>query len=198
VPQVSTIRTILIVLICSIWLAARAAADSPRPIDIPPGDLIDALESLTRHTNVSLGYQASQLTGLRTRGATGTLTAQQAVTKLIQGTQLQLRVDSATGAMLIEPAKPHSDSIGREVRPHEQRLAQAENATHSGGPLQPSAASERSLAGSLDEVVVTYLSPLGWEHINLTGDYHWQASSTLGPDQFRPLRTRVQSYAAAA
>jgi TnpA family transposase len=31
-----------------------------------------------------------------------------------------------------------------------------------------------------------------------TGDYHWEISSTLGPDQFRPLRTRVQSYAAAA
>ena len=45
---------------------------------------------------------------------------------------------------------------------------------------------------------LAHLSPLGWEHINLTGDYHWEASSTLGPDEFRPLRTRVQSYAAAA
>jgi TnpA family transposase len=45
---------------------------------------------------------------------------------------------------------------------------------------------------------LAHLSPLGWEHINLTGDYHWENSSTLGPDQFRPLRTRVQSYAAAA
>jgi hypothetical protein len=45
---------------------------------------------------------------------------------------------------------------------------------------------------------LAHLSPLGWEHINLTGDYHWEASSTLGPDQFRPLRTRVQRYAAAA
>jgi hypothetical protein len=33
---------------------------------------------------------------------------------------------------------------------------------------------------------LAHLSPLGWEHINLTGDYHWEASSTLGPDQFRP------------
>jgi hypothetical protein len=44
---------------------------------------------------------------------------------------------------------------------------------------------------------LAHLSPLGWEHINLTGDYHWEASSALGPYQFRPLRTRVQSYAAA-
>jgi len=29
---------------------------------------------------------------------------------------------------------------------------------------------------------LVHLSPLGWEHINLTGDYHW-ADDTLGPDQ---------------
>jgi hypothetical protein len=42
---------------------------------------------------------------------------------------------------------------------------------------------------------LAHLSPLGWEHINLIGDYHWEASATLGLDQFRPLRTRVQGYA---
>ena len=35
---------------------------------------------------------------------------------------------------------------------------------------------------------LAHLSPLGWEHINLTGDYHWETSPTLGPDQFRPLQ----------
>jgi hypothetical protein len=32
---------------------------------------------------------------------------------------------------------------------------------------------------------LAHLSPLGWEHINLTGDYHWDTSPTLGPDEFR-------------
>lgn len=45
---------------------------------------------------------------------------------------------------------------------------------------------------------LAHLSPLGWEHINLTGDYHWETSPTLGPDQFRPLRTRTPVSAAAA
>ncbi len=45
---------------------------------------------------------------------------------------------------------------------------------------------------------LAHLSPLGWEHINLTGDYHWDTSPTLGPDQFRPLRTRAHDFAAAA
>jgi len=45
---------------------------------------------------------------------------------------------------------------------------------------------------------LAHLSPLGWEHINLTGDYHWETSLTLGPDQFRPLRTRAHVSAATA
>jgi Tn3 transposase DDE domain len=45
---------------------------------------------------------------------------------------------------------------------------------------------------------LAHVSPLGWEHINLTGDYHWETSPTLGPDQFRPLRTRAHEFAAAA
>ena len=28
--------------------------------------------------------------------------------------------------------------------------------------------------------------PLGWQHINLTGDYLWAAEPQIGPDGFRP------------
>ena len=45
---------------------------------------------------------------------------------------------------------------------------------------------------------LAHLSPLGWEHINLTGDYHWESLPAYGPDQFRPLRTKVNTAAAAA
>jgi TnpA family transposase len=33
-----------------------------------------------------------------------------------------------------------------------------------------------------------HLSPLGWEHINLTGDYQWRNTARLGKSKFRPLR----------
>jgi uncharacterized protein YbjT (DUF2867 family) len=48
----------------------------------------------------------------------------------------------------------------------------------------------------LDRLLI--IPTLGWEHINLTGDYHWETFPTLGPDQFRPLRTRAHDFAAAA
>ena len=45
---------------------------------------------------------------------------------------------------------------------------------------------------------LAHLSPLGWEHINLTGDYHWETAPSFGPDQFIPLRTHAYDFAAAA
>jgi hypothetical protein len=42
---------------------------------------------------------------------------------------------------------------------------------------------------AVDETLLPHLSPLGWEHINLTGDYIWRQSRLLGQGKFRPLRT---------
>jgi len=36
---------------------------------------------------------------------------------------------------------------------------------------------------------VAQRSPLGWEHINLTGDYLWRSSAKIGAGKFRSLRT---------
>ncbi len=38
--------------------------------------------------------------------------------------------------------------------------------------------------------MLQYLSPLGWEHINLTGDYVWRQSRKSDDGQFRPLGFR--------
>lgn len=38
------------------------------------------------------------------------------------------------------------------------------------------------------EDLVRHLSPLGWEHINLTGDYVWNLNRNVTQGKFRPLR----------
>jgi TnpA family transposase len=40
----------------------------------------------------------------------------------------------------------------------------------------------------LDENLLQHLSPLGWEHINLTGDYIWRQDSLIKKRFFRPLQ----------
>lgn len=47
-----------------------------------------------------------------------------------------------------------------------------------------------SAAGKpVDDALRHYLSPLGWEHINLTGDYVWRQRQKIDTGQFRSLRS---------
>lgn len=41
--------------------------------------------------------------------------------------------------------------------------------------------------GNADGSLLPHLSPLGWEHINLTGDYSWQQNKQVEQGNFRPL-----------
>src|SRR5215470_6062342 len=45
-------------------------------------------------------------------------------------------------------------------------------------------------AEQIPDELLAHLSPLGWEHVNLTGDYVWASTdqATENPDGFRPLR----------
>lgn len=46
---------------------------------------------------------------------------------------------------------------------------------------------------NFDPALLQHLSPLGWEHINLTGDYVWEKGRTIEKGQFRPLRMTSES-----
>jgi len=37
----------------------------------------------------------------------------------------------------------------------------------------------------IDDTLLQFLSPLGWEHINLTGDYVWRRSAKIGKEKRR-------------
>jgi TnpA family transposase len=39
----------------------------------------------------------------------------------------------------------------------------------------------------VDDALLRHLSPLGWEHINLTGDYIWHANKRVAVGRFRSL-----------
>jgi hypothetical protein len=41
---------------------------------------------------------------------------------------------------------------------------------------------------SVDEELLPHLSPLGWDHIALTGDYTWKTHRSVERGQFRALR----------
>ena len=43
---------------------------------------------------------------------------------------------------------------------------------------------------TIKEEEIRHVSPLGWEHINLTGDFHWNMKQVPPNGQLRPLRTK--------
>jgi len=54
--------------------------------------------------------------------------------------------------------------------------------------LERAANALRNHGQCVDDVLLQYLSPLGWEHTNLTGDYLWRSSAKIGAGKFRPLQ----------
>jgi hypothetical protein len=57
----------------------------------------------------------------------------------------------------------------------------------------------RALRAGGEEIpndLLPHLAPLGWQHINLTGDYIWTKPPRLDGDGFRPLRASVELIAA--
>ena len=50
----------------------------------------------------------------------------------------------------------------------------------------------------IPEALLTHLAPIGWQHINLTGDYLWDADAGLAPDGYRLLRALAAITARAA
>jgi TnpA family transposase len=51
----------------------------------------------------------------------------------------------------------------------------------------------RDRGQTIDQTLLQHLSPLGWEHINLTGDYVWRQSRKVQSGKFRPLRPFPQA-----
>jgi hypothetical protein len=47
---------------------------------------------------------------------------------------------------------------------------------------------------AFDRSLLRHVSPLGWEQVNLTGDYTWYTHKRVGKGGFRPLRIPRNGY----
>jgi hypothetical protein len=80
-----------------VWSAAFA--ETRVAVNVPAGDLTQALESLARQCGIDIIYPSDQLRGRTTPGISGTLEPTQAVKQLLDGTSLTLSEEG--GALLI-------------------------------------------------------------------------------------------------
>ena len=98
--MIRSFRTTVLALACSLSVAAYAQTNVVRPVSIPAGDLVTALDSLARQSGAQFIYQADQLRGLRTRGVSGSLSTDDALKRLLNGSGFTVHHD-ASGAMVI-------------------------------------------------------------------------------------------------
>ena len=165
-------RFFVIVFGCSVAFCALAIADEAKLINIPPGDLAIALDSLARQSGAEIIYTTEQVGNQRTPGVSGTLSAHEALQKLLRGTSLKVTVDSS-GAMLIhaptQGVGSHTVNAGTDLKtlavtyfsaPQTLRLAQAQTVfpqrvNASSSVLATDTASENKSESPLDELVVT-------------------------------------------
>lgn len=107
-------RRASVVVACAASASVCAAADVPRKVDVPPGDLASALRVLAQQSSAELVYPADQLKGIYTAGVHGEYTTEEAVNKLLDGTKLKIATHPS-GAMLI--AGPSANTSVSDVRP---------------------------------------------------------------------------------
>lgn len=140
------IRASLTAAACSQVWAVMVFAETREHIAVPAGDLVVALETLIRQTDINLLYQVEEIRGLTTLGVNEEVTPREAVEKLLQGTALRVRVDASTGAMMISKVTP--SPVNTSELASRRRVA----ATSASRPEQRAAEDERV---SLEEVIVT-------------------------------------------
>ena len=146
-----TVRAVLLAMVCTAAVIANAVADMPKSVNVQAGELAEALETLARQCGVFVIYPSDQVKGFKTRGVSGTLEPREAFTRLIEGTNLTLKIDSS-GAMLIAlpaPVPPSSTSV---VTDSPLRLAAAQSENQAAEQTE-APASQGPLA-ELGEVVV--------------------------------------------
>lgn len=56
----------------------------------------------------------------------------------------------------------------------------------------------QALGVMIEENLLSHVAPLGWEHVNLTGDYAWESPVTKGIFELRPLRLSIEELRSVA
>ncbi|MDB5782045.1 TonB-dependent receptor [Caballeronia mineralivorans] len=115
-PKAAMLKTGLLLIVLALSASTPALADDPRPVDVPAGDLIAALQLLEKQSGVEVVYRPELLKGLHTDGVKGVLLPEEAVTRLLKGTNLRIHGDK-TGVLLITEASPD-----RAAAPSSQKI----------------------------------------------------------------------------
>lgn len=97
------VRHTLAIAVLALCTAAQAQT---RDISIGAGDLKTALDAWSTQAGVQVLYSSADIEGVQTKGARGTLSADEALKQLLANSDLQVRHDGANAVVIFRGAKP--------------------------------------------------------------------------------------------
>lgn len=143
---------------------------------VPGGDLKDALAAYVRQAGVQLLYREDDIRGLKTAGASGTLSVEEALNRILAGTSLTVQRESSGAIAISRAAATRKDSEAQTSKLEKtgMRLAQADIASAPQATAAATASSAREREASLqqraftlDEVIVTGSHIRGSENLTV-------------------------------
>jgi iron complex outermembrane receptor protein len=151
-------------------LAATAFADN---FNIPSGDLRTALDAYAAQTRIHLLYVESAVSGVRTNGIKGSLSADDAMSRLLKGTGFSVRREAGAMAIVRDSLnEPHADGS-----PIVQMAATASNA--SGAALETVTVTSSKIGGDVQNIPIS-ITALSQEQLTAT-------QTTGGPDLIKQV-----------
>lgn len=174
----------LILAFCMAIIAPAQAREERHGIDVPAGQLDQAVRRLGQQTRSSIGFRDRKLASLRVRGVRGEMTAGEAIVLMLSGSGARARRVAAE-SFIIEPGSDPTGLSG--VR---NAFAPASGATESTKPAPPPKPVEIVVTASKRDVAIGNYP--GMVHV-LEGDRISVASGRNGTDALAATSASVVS-----
>lgn len=111
--MIRTLASALIIGTCAVAIATPAAAQT-HSFNIPAGSLKSALASYVRQSGRQLIFKGSEMGGVRSDGARGSMSAEAALSAILAGSGFVVRTDASGAAAIVRASR--SSAAGNENR----------------------------------------------------------------------------------
>jgi TonB-dependent siderophore receptor len=193
-------RLSIVVTCLSLCLIGLSSADDARAsirkkTNIPAEGLGPALQSLAKERNFQIVYVSEEIANVRTQGAMGEFTPEEALERLLIGTGLTYRYLDDQTVTILSRASADAGTAGQSKTPSEQRneassSKEGKKRTSSGfrvAQLDQGANSKTTTVGN--DTSTSHLSkePVPVEEVVVTGQFEFLSADTSGATNL-PLR----------
>ncbi len=154
--RLKSLKTALTTGVCLAAFSAQAES-----FDIPSGDLATALNSYTKQTGVDLMVSGSDVKGIHTTGARGSLSVDDALMHILSGTGFRMKRAPSGGLAIVKEASSSADDM-------QQPLQLAQSTPPGRGAVETVTVTSSKLGGADVQTIPISITALSQEQLTAT------------------------------